>query len=338
MMQPRGLILPKNYKSLLGLKETQRAIKFTKDFLEAKLAENLNLTRVSAPMFVRPETGLNDDLSGTERAVTFDVPDAGFDVQIVQSLAKWKRYALAYYHFQPGTGLYTDMNAIRRDEMLDNLHSVYVDQWDWERIISREERSIAFLKEIVHKITDALYETEQALCKQFSSLKPFLRKEPFFVTGEELLQIYPDLTPKEREDAVCKEHGTVFIIGIGGPLSNGEPHDQRAPDYDDWMLNGDILIWYEPLGRSVELSSMGIRVDEDALRRQLIATNTEHKTEMMFHKALLSGELPLTIGGGLGQSRVCMVLLQKAHIGEVQASVWRDSTYRECAENGINLL
>ncbi len=337
-MESRELILPKDYKSLLGLKETQRAIKFAKDFLEDRLALNLNLTRVSAPMFVRPETGLNDELSGGERAVTFDVPDAGFDVQIVQSLAKWKRYALAYYHFHHGTGLYTDMNAVRRDEALDNLHSIYVDQWDWERIISREERTIPFLKEIVCKIVEALYDTEQALCQKFTSLTPYFVKEPYFITSEELLQRYPDLTPKQREDAITKEHGVVFIIAIGAPLSNGEPHDGRAADYDDWSMNGDILVWYPLLNRAVELSSMGIRVDEDALRRQLIATNSEYKTEMMFHRELLSGRLPLTIGGGIGQSRVCMMMLQKAHIGEVQASVWKESTIEACAEDGIYLL
>ena len=334
----RPLILPDGYQSRLGLIETQRAIKFAKDLFEDKLAGKLNLTRVSAPMFVRPETGLNDDLNGVERAVTFDVPDAGFDVQVVHSLAKWKRNALRAYGFSAGEGLYTDMNAIRRDENLDNLHSVYVDQWDWERIITRPQRTLAYLKGTVELIASALWETERMLCRAFSALTPFLTREPFFITAQELLDRYPDYTARQREDAIAREYGTVFIIGIGGRLSNGEPHDGRAPDYDDWALNGDLLVWYPLLDRAVELSSMGIRVDEDALRRQLYLAHAEDRASMPFHRALLSGELPLTIGGGIGQSRICMVMLQKAHIGEVQASVWPDETLQICEENGIHLL
>ena len=334
----RSLIFPENYRSPLGLIETQRAIKFAKDMFEDKLAHKLRLTRVSAPMFVRPETGLNDDLNGVERAVTFDVPDAGFDVQVVHSLAKWKRSALSAYGFAPGEGLYTDMNAIRRDEDLDNLHSIYVDQWDWERIITRDQRNLAYLKGTVELIASALWETEWMLCRAFPSLKPFLTREPVFVTAEELLQAYPGLTPKQREDAAAKEFGTVFVIGIGGKLSDGKPHDGRAPDYDDWALNGDLLVWYPVLGRAVELSSMGIRVDEDALRRQLYLAGAEDRAALPFHRALLSGELPLTIGGGIGQSRICMVMLQKAHIGEVQASVWPEEAVDDCASHGIHLL
>ncbi|NMA06727.1 MAG: aspartate--ammonia ligase [Ruminococcaceae bacterium] len=333
-----NLIIPKNYKNKLGLVETQKAIKLIKDNLERILAENLNLIRVSAPMTVRPETGLNDDLTGRERAVTFDVPDAGFDVQIVQSLAKWKRYALSYYGFDKNSGIYTDMNALRRDEVLDNLHSIYVDQWDWEKIISREERNTDYLKSTVKKIVDSLRTTENILNSKFDLTSKLFSEEPYFITSQELLDIYPDLNSHEREDKICEEHGIVFIIGIGAPLSDGKPHDTRAADYDDWSLNGDLLVWYPLLNRSVELSSMGIRVDEDALRRQLLVSGSEYKSGMSFHKSLLSGELPLTIGGGIGQSRVCMVMLQKAHIGEVQASVWDDKTVKSCLSNGINLL
>ncbi|NLL91690.1 MAG: aspartate--ammonia ligase [Ruminococcaceae bacterium] len=334
----KNLIIPKDYKNILGLIETQKAIKLIKDNLERILAENLNLIRVSAPMTVRPETGLNDDLTGRERAVTFDVPDAGFDVQIVQSLAKWKRYALSYYGFDENSGIYTDMNALRRDEVLDNLHSIYVDQWDWEKIISREERNIEYLKSTVKKIVDSLRATENILNSNFDLGSSLFNEEPYFITSQELLDKYPDLNSHNREDKICKKHGIVFIIGIGAPLSDGKPHDTRAADYDDWSLNGDLLVWYPLLNRSVELSSMGIRVDEDALRRQLLLSGSEYKSGMSFHKSLLSGELPLTIGGGIGQSRVCMLMLQKAHIGEVQASVWDDKTVKSCLSNGINLL
>ena len=334
----RKLIIPEHYRNPLGVIETQSAIKFVKDRFETSLAEALGLRRVSAPMFVRPETGLNDDLNGVERAVTFDVPDAGFDVQVVHSLAKWKRYTLGLYGFGLGEGLYTDMNAIRRDEELDNLHSIYVDQWDWEKIISREQRTREYLESVVRRIVACLCATARAVSYKYPELESFITEDVYFITAEELLQKYPGKTPREREDAICKEKGTVFIIGIGGELSDGKPHDGRAPDYDDWALNGDILIWYPVLGRAVELSSMGIRVDEDALRRQLIARGCEYRSGLMFHKMLLGGELPLTIGGGIGQSRMCMVMLHKAHIGEVQAAVWPDDEVAECREHGIYLL
>ncbi len=337
-MSSRQLLIPHSYNNPLDVLETQKAIKFTKDLFENKLANALNLSRVSAPMFVRPETGLNDDLNGTERAVLFDVPDAGFDVQVVHSLAKWKRYTLGDYGFAVGEGLYTDMNAIRRDEELDNLHSIYVDQWDWERVIMRDERTLETLFDVVRQIVRALYETEQAVCAKFEGLTPFFKPEPFFISAEELLQKYPNLSAREREDAITREHGVVFITGIGGKLSNGEPHDGRAPDYDDWTLNGDILVWYPVLDRAVELSSMGIRVDEDALRRQLHLAGCEDRAGLLFHRLLLSGSLPLTIGGGIGQSRMCMVMLHKAHIGEVQAAVWNEDMIAECRENGIFIL
>ena len=337
-MISRKLYLPENYTSALSLNETQKAITVVKDAFQKHLSAELNLARVSAPLFVRPETGLNDDLSGVERPVDFDLLDTGYDVQIVQSLAKWKRQALANYGFEVGEGLYTDMNAIRRDEELDNLHSVYVDQWDWEKIISEDQRTIAHLEETVRKIVKALCDTQAELIAAYPVLKPFISPQPFFITSEDLLRMYPGLSPKEREDAVCKEHGTVFIIGIGDTLSDGEPHDLRAPDYDDWALNGDILIWYPVLGRSVELSSMGIRVDQESLRSQLIKSDCEYRTELAYHKNLLSGKLPLTIGGGIGQSRICMVLLNKAHIGEIQCSCWSDEMITRCEEKGIHLL
>ncbi len=337
-MPSRALLVPQHYSNPLDVLETQRAIKFTKDLFETKLAGALNLSRVSAPMFVRPETGLNDDLSGVERAVAFDVPDAGFSVQVVHSLAKWKRYMLGNYGFSVGQGLYTDMNAIRRDEELDNLHSIYVDQWDWERVIRPEDRNMDTLRQTVCAIVRALYETEQAVCEKFGGLTPFFKPEPYFISAQALLEAYPGLTPREREDAVTREHGVVFLSGIGGALSDGRPHDLRAPDYDDWSLNGDILVWYPVLGRAVELSSMGIRVDPDTLRRQLRIANCVEREKLLFHSLLLGGKLPQTIGGGIGQSRMCMVMLQKAHIGEVQAAVWREEMVETCRQNGIFIL
>ncbi len=337
-MSCNKLMLPESYRSLLGLLETQHAIKLAKDDFERRLAESLDLTRVSAPMFVRPETGLNDNLNGVERAVSFDVPDAGFSVEIVHSLAKWKRYALDYYGFEPGKGLYTDMNAIRRDEELDNLHSVYVDQWDWEKIITAAQRDGATLKSTVRAIVHCMAETEGRLAEQFPQLGGIFSGDVHFVTSQQLLDAYPDLAPKQREDEICKKYGTVFIQGIGGKLSDGSVHDRRAPDYDDWQLNGDILVWYPPLGRAVELSSMGIRVDEYSLLRQLELAGHTERERLPFHSALLSGSLPLTIGGGIGQSRICMVFLQKAHIGEVQASVWPQREVELCHQNGIELL
>lgn len=317
--------------------ETEVAIKFIKDTFERELARNLNLTRVSAPLFVFPESGLNDNLNGVERPVAFDVLDIGRDVEVVHSLAKWKRMALAKYGFAEGEGLYTDMNAIRRDEALDALHSVYVDQWDWEKIINPAERNFDTLKAAVENIYAALLSTESALCESFGT-KPVLPEKIEFLTTGELEDEYPQLSPRERENAVTKRLGAVFLMQIGAPLKDGKPHDGRAPDYDDWSLNGDILLWDEVLSRAFEISSMGIRVDEAAMRRQLAAAGCESRAELPFHWALLSGELPQTMGGGIGQSRICMFLLGKHHIGEVQASVWPESMVEECEKEGIHLL
>ena len=317
--------------------ETEVAIKFIKDVFERELARNLNLTRVSAPLFVFPESGLNDNLNGVERPVAFDVLDIGRDVEVVHSLAKWKRMALAKYGFADGEGLYTDMNAIRRDEALDALHSIYVDQWDWEKIISPSARNFDTLKAAVNSIYSALLGTEAALSERFGTAS-VLPKRIEFMTTAQLEAEYPDLSPKERENAVTKRLGAVFLMQIGAPLKNGVPHDGRAPDYDDWLLNGDILLWDEPLSRAFEISSMGIRVDEAAMRRQLAAAGCEDRAALPFHRALLSGELPQTMGGGIGQSRICMFLLGKHHIGEVQASVWPESMVEECEKQGIHLL
>ena len=317
--------------------ETEVAIKFIKDVFERELARNLNLTRVSAPLFVFPESGLNDNLNGVERPVAFDVLDIGRDVEVVHSLAKWKRMALAKYGFADGEGLYTDMNAIRRDETLDALHSIYVDQWDWEKIISPSARNFDALKAAVNSIYSALLSTEAALSERFGTAS-VLPKRIEFMTTAQLEAEYPDLSPKERENAVTKRLGAVFLMQIGAPLKGGVPHDGRAPDYDDWLLNGDILLWDEPLSRAFEISSMGIRVDEAAMRRQLAAAGCEDRAALPFHRALLSGELPQTMGGGIGQSRICMFLLGKHHIGEVQASVWPESMVEECEKQGIRLL
>ncbi len=337
-MSIESCYFPEAYTDKLSILDTEIAIKLVKDTFEKKLAENLTLTRVSAPLFVRPESGLNDDLNGVERPVGFDVPDAGCEVEIVHSLAKWKRQALKRYHFAPNTGLYTDMNAIRRDEELDNLHSVYVDQWDWEKIITPETRTVETLKQTVRQIVKAVKGTQNRLAETFPQIKSFLSTDITFLTTQELEDRYPDLTPREREDAVCREHKTVFLMQIGGLLKSGQKHDGRAPDYDDWALNGDLLIWYPLLNRAVELSSMGIRVDAAALQRQLAQAGCEQRKTLPFHQQLLSGELPLTMGGGIGQSRLCMVLLQKAHIGEVQASIWQDDMIKACEEKGITLL
>ena len=330
--------IPQGYVSKLDLMETQLAIKLIKDTFERELAGALNLTRVSAPLFVRPESGLNDNLNGIERPVEFDVPDIKGMVQIIQSLAKWKRQALSQYGFTPGTGLYTDMNAIRRDETLDNLHSIYVDQWDWEKIISRQQRDFVTLKDTVETIWWAFYYTQEKICRAFPKLSRYLPERITFVTAQELEDCWPECTPKEREDLICKEHKAVFVSQIGEALSSGAPHDGRAPDYDDWSLNGDILIWYPLLDCAVELSSMGIRVDAAVLRRQLEIRGCLSRQELPFHRALLEGRLPQTMGGGIGQSRICMVLLEKAHIGEVQASVWPQQTMLDCAAKGAYLL
>lgn len=337
-MSTQNIIIPKGYKSKCSLIETEVHIKKIKDFFEKVLAENLNLTRVSAPLFVEPNTGINDNLNGIERPVSFDLLGAKKDVQIVHSLAKWKRYSLHRYGFKLGDGLYTDMNAIRRDEELDNLHSIYVDQWDWEKIIDKSERNIETLKAVVQKIYSAFKATETYACNELIKEDKFLPEEIFFITTQELEDKYPDKTPKEREDIIAKEKGAVFIMQIGGALKSGEKHDGRSPDYDDWTLNGDIIFYYPLLERAFEVSSMGIRVDEEALDKQLTIANCDDRRELKFHKMLLNKELPYTIGGGIGQSRICMYFLRKAHIGEVQSSVWDDSNTKSCEENGITLL
>jgi aspartate--ammonia ligase len=334
----KNLVIPNNYKSKLNLIETEVAIKFVKDIFERKLAEALDLTRVSAPLFVEVETGLNDHLNGYERPVMFDVLDVKKNVEIVQSLAKWKRYALSKYDFKAETGLYTDMNAIRRDEDLDNIHSVYVDQWDWERIIKEDERTIDYLKYIVRKIFNVLKTVENEVSLKYPVFEKKLPEDIYFISSNELLKKYPNLTSKEREHAICKEHKAVFIYQIGWPLDNGMPHDGRASDYDDWNLNGDILVWFDALNISLELSSMGIRVDADSLVKQVKHKNEENKLLNPYGKSLLDGELPLTIGGGIGQSRLCMYFLEKAHIGEVQASIWSKEDLELLKKHNIHLL
>ncbi len=330
--------IPRGYKSALDLHDTQYAIGAIKGIFARGLEEKLLLQRVSAPLFVSPETGLNDDLNGVERAVRFDIPFTGKDAVVVHSLAKWKRYALYRYGFGPGEGLYTDMNAIRRDEELDNLHSVYVDQWDWERVITREQRNEDYLKDTVRAICAVIHDTLEQLKVRFPAVKTELPKEPVFVNAEELERAYPQLDRKARENEIAKKHGLVFLMHIGAPLSDGFPHDGRAPDYDDWALNGDIIYWNEVLGCAFEVSSMGVRVDEKALAAQLKASGEEARASLLFHRLLLDGKLPCTIGGGIGQSRLCMLLLGKAHIGEVQSSVWDAETLAVCRENGIELL
>ncbi len=333
-------IIPENYQPVLNLYDTQRAIGTIKRLFADTLCATLNLRRVSAPLFVEADTGLNDDLNGFERKVSFDLKDTGSEAQVVQSLAKWKRQALKEYDFHVGIGLYCDMNAIRRDEELDNLHSVYVDQWDWEKVISEEDRTIEYLQQTVRSIVSAVCATEMNLHAMFPQLMKFQLHSPevTFLTSQELEDLYPDLTPKERENAFVRENGTTFLMQIGKTLRSGKPHDGRAPDYDDWDLNGDILFWNDTLGCSYELSSMGIRVTPESLDRQLSLAGCDDRRTLPFHKALLAGELPLTIGGGIGQSRLCMLLLGSAHIGEVQASVWDKETLRLCAEAGIPLL
>lgn len=334
----RNIIIPQGYTSVLSLRETEKAIKYAKDRFEYHLANALNLERVSAPMFVTKESGFNDNLNGVERPVEFDLLDTGTWVQVVHSLAKWKRFALYKYGFEHGCGLYTDMNAIRRDEELDNIHSIYVDQWDWERVINEEERTTEFLQDIVKNIIKALKKTECELLEMFPKLKSVICDEVYFVDTQTLEDMYPDLTPKQRENAITREKRTVFISKIGGKLNSGEKHDGRAPDYDDWELNGDILVWNDVLDSAFEISSMGIRVNKESLLRQLKLSNCEDRAELVFHKMLLEDKLPLTIGGGIGQSRLCMLLLGKAHIGEVQSAVWPESMIEELSKHGINLL
>jgi len=343
-----NLYFPENYKPLLDLKNTEKAIKFVKDFFQENLSAELRLRRVTAPLFVLKGTGVNDDLNGVERAVSFPVKE--FDDQeaeVVQSLAKWKRMMLAKYGIPVGYGIYTDMNAIRADEELSNIHSLYVDQWDWEKVITSDQRTLDFLKKVVRQIYSVLLRTEFMVYENYPKLKPSLPDEITFIHAEELAERYPDLTSKEREDEAAKAYGAVFIIGIGGTMANGEVHDGRAPDYDDWStsnsdgykgLNGDIIVWNSVLNRSFELSSMGIRVDKKALEKQLKLTGTEERKQLLFHKKLLKGELPLSIGGGIGQSRLCMYFLRKAHIGEVQASLWPEDMVQQCADHNIVLV
>ena len=332
------VIIPKNYQNRMSLYETQKAIGLIKRLFEDQLCGALHLERVSAPLFVDGSTGLNDDLNGVERPVSFDIPAVGGEGQVVHSLAKWKRLALWQYGFQSGTGLYTDMNAIRRDEIPDNLHSIYVDQWDWEKIITKEERNLGYLKETVRKIVDAICTTSETIRAIFPLVRVELSREITFITTQELEDLYPALSPKERENAFVKEHPTTFIMQIGGALRSGKPHDGRAPDYDDWSLNGDILFWDEVLDEAIEVSSMGIRVDEEAMDRQLTVAGCDSRRALPFHQLLLSGKLPLTIGGGIGQSRLCMLILGKAHIGEVQSSIWDPETLEACQGAGIILL
>ena len=342
------VFIPAGYHSCLSLYDTQKAISLIKRVFEDTLCGNLNLSRVSAPLFVEASTGLNDDLNGVERPVTFPIKDLGdAKAEVVHSLAKWKRLTLAEYEIEPGYGVYTDMNAIRADEELDNLHSLYVDQWDWEAVITKGDRTISFLEDVVRRIYAAILRTEFLACEHYPQLKPFLPKEIHFIHAQDLLDMYPDKTPKEREDAICKKYGAVFVEGIGGKLSDGKKHDGRAPDYDDWStvaengkegLNGDILIWYPVLGRSFELSSMGIRVDKESLLRQLKLEGKEDREKLYFHQQLLNDKLPLSIGGGIGQSRLCMVLLHKAHIGEIQASIWPEDMRTECEKAGMPLI
>ena len=342
------LLKPEGYQSALDLKQTELAIKKIKDFFLSSLSTELRLRRVTAPLFVLRGLGINDDLNGVERPVSFPIKDMGEAVaEVVHSLAKWKRVTLAEYSIEPGFGIVTDMNAIRADEEMDNLHSLYVDQWDWERVMRPEDRNIGYLKRIVRKIYSAILRTEFFISETYPQLKPFLPEDVFFIHSEELRRMYPDCTPKEREDLICQQHGAVFIMGIGGKLGDGKEHDLRAPDYDDWStqnedgfegLNGDLLVWYPLLGHSIELSSMGIRVNAEAMCRQLKLQGKEDRRELYFHRRLREGSRPQSIGGGIGQSRLCMVLLQKAHIGETQSSIWPADMRREAQKAGMHLI
>ena len=332
------IYIPEGYKPTLDAYDTQRAIAYIKQNFQEEFASTLNLKRVSAPLFVTESSGLNDNLSGVERPVSFDVPAVGKEAQVVHSLAKWKRQALQRYGFGIGGGLYTDMNAIRRDEDLDNIHSIYVDQWDWEKVITAENRNLDYLKLIVRAIVKAICNTNDMLHVRYPQLKTKLDPEVTFITTQELEDLYPDLSGDDRETAFVREHHTACIMQIGGKLRSGKPHGNRAPDYDDWQLNCDIFFWDEVLDRALEISSMGIRVDAEAMDRQLTLANCDHRRELPFHKALLSNELPLTIGGGIGQSRLCLLMMGCAHIGEVQSSIWDEMTITECEKAGIPLL
>ena len=335
----KSLILPEGYSSALTLRETQHAIKYIKDLFQQTLSFALTLDRVSAPLIVRKGSGINDDLNGVERKVDFTIKEIdNKEAEVVQSLAKWKRMALYRYGYQAGEGIYTDMNAIRRDDDTDNMHSIFVDQWDWEKVITRDQRTLEFLKETVKNIVKAIVFTKRKVNLRYPVFKTSLKEDVYFITTQELEDKYPDKTPKEREDFICKEHGTVFIMQIGGKLKSGQRHDGRAPDYDDWALNGDLFFWNETLQKAIEISSMGIRVDETSLQSQLAEADALERNKYDYHKMITDGTLPLTIGGGIGQSRLCMLLLEKAHIGEVQASIWPDDMIQACAEHGITLL
>ncbi|MBQ8025800.1 MAG: aspartate--ammonia ligase [Oscillospiraceae bacterium] len=334
-----SLIIPKDYSPILYPMETQRAIKKIKDYFQEELAYGLKLRRISAPLFVLPESGLNDNLNGVERRVSFTIKDMNEqNAEIVQSLAKWKRYALGKYKIEPGRGIYTDMNAIRRDEELDNLHSIYVDQWDWEKAITRQQRTTAYLHQTVTTVYNAVKNLGDFVNRHYSDVRNDIPNEIFFITSQELEDRWPDKTPKQREDLICREYGAVFVEKIGGPLASGKPHDGRSPDYDDWNLNGDILLWNDVLNMAFEISSMGIRVDAEAMDRQLRAAGAEDRRNLPFHQAVLHDELPLSVGGGIGQSRLCMFFLKKAHIGEVQASIWPQDMIDACRTGGIELL
>lgn len=337
-MDKETLMIPRGYSPKQTIRETEIAIKLLKDHFERELADTLNLTRVSAPLFVDPKTGLNDNLNGTERPVDFDVKETGRTMEIVHSLAKWKRLALGEYGFGSSEGLYTDMNAIRRDEFCDNLHSIYVDQWDWEIAISKSDRNVGFLMRIVNDIYSCFYRTQNHILRYYPFLERKLPEDIFFVTSKELEELYPDLSPRERENSICREKKAVFVMEIGDFLKSGIKHDGRAPDYDDWKLNGDMLFWYPLLDRAMEISSMGIRVDSKTMVKQLEKADCMERKDLPFHKSVINNEIPLSAGGGIGQSRMCMFFLDKAHIGEVQSSVWPDGMKKECFENKINLL
>ncbi|MBO5525562.1 MAG: aspartate--ammonia ligase [Clostridia bacterium] len=333
-----SLTIPQNYTSLLTLRETQHAIKYIKDEFQHALAFALTLDRVSAPLIVPCGSGINDDLNGVERKVEFTLKEMDRNAEVVQSLAKWKRMALHRYGYRPGEGIYTDMNAIRRDDNVNNTHSVFVDQWDWEKVITREERTIDYLKETVKNVVKAIVFTNRKVCMRYPVLNMHINETPYFIYSQELEDRYPNLTPSERERAICKEHGTVFIMQIGGKLKSGAPHDGRAPDYDDWALNGDLFVWNEVLDNALELTSMGVRVDAESLKKQLEEKNATDRYAFDYHRMIDQNILPLTIGGGIGQSRLCMLMLQKAHIGEVQSSVWPEEMIEECRKNNIILL
>ncbi len=334
----KSLILPEGYTSALTLRETQHAIKYVKDLFQQTLSFALTLDRVSAPLIVQKGNGINDDLNGVERKVDFTIKEIDKEAEVVQSLAKWKRMALYRYGYNPGEGIYTDMNAIRRDDDTDNMHSIFVDQWDWEKVITCDQRTIDFLKETVKNIVKAIVFTKRKVNLRYPIFKTTIKEEIYFVTTQELEDRFPDKTPKEREDLICKEHKTVFIMQIGGKLKSGERHDGRAPDYDDWALNGDLFFWNDVLQKAIEISSMGVRVDETSLQSQLAEADALDRNKYEYHKMITDGTLPLTIGGGIGQSRLCMFLLEKAHIGEVQASIWSEEMIQACAEHGITLL